>query len=443
MVLSGLGLLGLWPLGLVIGALIKLGDRGPILFRQTRVGQFEKPFGILKFRSMVVHADRWGAPLAPEGDARVTRVGRWLRKTKLDELPQLWNVFRGEMSLVGPRPELKTYVDGYTPEQREILRFKPGITDPASRLFRHEATLLQGADAVEAFYVRHCLPRKLALNLEYARRASLRCDLWILAQTVCPRWLGVVLVQLLTLVVGFWLALELRAHFTSTRPLFEEFLRGAPGLVALQLMCLFRTRQLRGMLGYFGLAELRRTGLALGLAVGLGCGLSILSRGRLALAPSLLLMDGLLALWLLCAVRLACRWLRERSHLSPGLHSARVRRVAIVGTGLEATNLAESIICQPDSLRRVVAYFDDDPHTWGRRPYDVPVVGMPECLLNAPWRSQIDEVIVSLPEARPARLREIRALLAAGPLKVTFLSSWPPPENDTAHRPPAVARGAG
>lgn len=183
-VAAALGLLLLLPLGLLIALAIKLTDRGPVLFKQVRVGQFGKSFWIWKFRSMVVSADRIGVHVTQAGDPRITRVGRLMRKTKLDELPQLWNVLRGDMSFVGPRPEVPRYVAHYTPEQREILSLRPGITDLATLHFRDEESLLQGTGDVEAFYIRHCLPRKIELNREYARRANLVRDIGIILLTL-------------------------------------------------------------------------------------------------------------------------------------------------------------------------------------------------------------------------------------------------------------------
>src|SRR3989440_496814 len=142
---ASIGLLLLLPVGLLIGLLIKLTGGGPVFYGQTRIGQFGKPFRIWKFRSMVVNADQTGLSLTKGEDPRVTWIGRLLRKTKLDELPQLWNVLVGDMSFVGPRPEVPRYVARYTPEQREILKYKPGITDMATMFFRNEEALLRGS----------------------------------------------------------------------------------------------------------------------------------------------------------------------------------------------------------------------------------------------------------------------------------------------------------
>lgn len=182
LVFASAGLLLTWPLILAAFVAIKLDDGGPLFFRQTRVGRGGRPFQILKLRTMRPQAS--GPSITASGDPRVTRPGRWLRRTKLDELPQLWNVLVGEMSMVGPRPEVPRYVELYTPEQREVLRLRPGITDEASIEFRDEEKLLAAAPEPERFYIDHCIPRKIAINLAYARRASVARDCGVILRTM-------------------------------------------------------------------------------------------------------------------------------------------------------------------------------------------------------------------------------------------------------------------
>lgn len=179
---SAAGLIVLSPVMIVIAVLIKASSRGPVFFRQTRVGQFEKPFRIFKFRSMRGSASGPGALLTAAGDRRVTAVGRVLRRTKLDELPQLINVLLGQMSLVGPRPEVPEYTVKYSSEQRRIFQVKPGITSPvAARNLREEELLGAQADK-ENFYVSVLLPAKLKVELEYGTNISFLGDVkWILA----------------------------------------------------------------------------------------------------------------------------------------------------------------------------------------------------------------------------------------------------------------------
>lgn len=183
---AALGLLILSPLFLLIAVVVKLSDGGPVIFLQKRVGRYGRLFWIWKFRTMVVNAETQGPSVTKAGDQRVTTVGKVLRKTKLDELPQLWNVLHGEMSFVGPRPEVPRYVARYTAEQREVLNLKPGITDLATLEFRHEEELLRKVPDTEKFYAEYCLPRKIELNLAYNRHANLWQDTQIVLRSLFP-----------------------------------------------------------------------------------------------------------------------------------------------------------------------------------------------------------------------------------------------------------------
>jgi len=180
---SALGLLVLSPLFLVIAILIKATSPGPVFYRAKRIGQEGKAFGVYKFRSMVKNADKQGPGITVANDCRVTTIGRILRRTKVDELPQLINVVRGEMSLVGPRPEDPEYVELYSPEQRAILQVRPGVTSLASVAYRHEEEQLTGPDWKQ-HYIDVIMPEKLAIDLEYAQRACLWYDIVIIVRTI-------------------------------------------------------------------------------------------------------------------------------------------------------------------------------------------------------------------------------------------------------------------
>jgi lipopolysaccharide/colanic/teichoic acid biosynthesis glycosyltransferase len=179
-------LLLLSPILLLVGLCVKLTSRGPAVFVQQRVGRRGRPFRLYKFRSMRVAPAGSGDLVTGRDDPRITPVGRWLRRTKMDELPQLWNVLRGDMSVVGPRPEVPRYVASYTPQQRQVLEVRPGITDPATLAFRDEEDLLAAvpADEREAYYLREVLPRKLELNRAYLERRGVWSDLHVIARTL-------------------------------------------------------------------------------------------------------------------------------------------------------------------------------------------------------------------------------------------------------------------
>jgi lipopolysaccharide/colanic/teichoic acid biosynthesis glycosyltransferase len=416
------GLLLLCPLFIVIGALVKLADGGDIFYRQVRVGRGGREFLICKFRTMLSATGEAGPLVTKNGDARITRIGRILRKTKLDELPQLWNVLKGEMSLVGPRPEVPRYVRHYTPEQRAVLRFKPGITDLASLCFRNEEALLRNADDLEEFYLRHCLPRKLLLNRDYAGRANLFSDTWIILQTICPYWTGVLACYGIILAVSFWLSCALIYNFAPL-PLFTfQFWRELCLTLGLQLACLTLRKQWRGLLSYFSFPELRQVGAALGLA---GVGLLALSvAGDGHPPPNFILVNTLLSFYLLAGFRVLLRRWRERSEGEEGASVNPPTRVGIIGAGRAGAQLALELTGNRNSGRMAVAFFDDDFHKWQKSIHDVPVIGMPECLLDS-WEDKLDEVVITLPDAPADRLREIEQLLRKTNLKVCLYGMLP------------------
>jgi len=180
---SLVGLVLASPVLLVVAVLVKSTSPGPVLFWQERIGLGGMVFRIVKFRTMCRDADQRGPAITPADDARVTTVGRWLRRLKLDELPQLWNVLKGEMSLVGPRPEVPRYVESYSSAQRRVLTVRPGITDPASIAYRREEDLLAGHADLDRYYREVVLPDKLNKNLEYLDRMSFTYDLLLLIRT--------------------------------------------------------------------------------------------------------------------------------------------------------------------------------------------------------------------------------------------------------------------
>lgn len=183
-VLSLIGILAALPVFTVVAVLIKKDTAGPVFFRQVRVGQYGTEFKMLKFRTMVHHADRLGLNITVGGDWRITKVGAVLRRFKIDELPQLLNIFIGEMSFVGPRPEVPEYVSSYTAEQRLVLKLKPGITDYASIVFNDESSLLEKSGNPEKTYIEEIMPAKFKLNMRYFDEISIFCDIRLILMTL-------------------------------------------------------------------------------------------------------------------------------------------------------------------------------------------------------------------------------------------------------------------
>jgi len=183
--LSLIGLIVIFPLLLILSFLIKLGSKGPVFYKGERIGRFGKPFKIFKFRSMVENADKIGGPSTASDDPRLTKIGKFMKEYQLDELPQLINVLKGEMSFVGPRPEVKVYVDMMNDEDRKtILSVTPGMTDLASLWNFHEGEILKGSTNPEKTYMEKIRPKKIELQKEYVKNQSFLLDLKIIIKTV-------------------------------------------------------------------------------------------------------------------------------------------------------------------------------------------------------------------------------------------------------------------
>ena len=185
-IFSFIGLILLSPIFLIISLLIALSSKGGVFYKQTRVGKDNIDFKVYKFRSMIVDADKKGLlSIGKDGrDPRVTKIGYILRRYKLDELPQLINVLKGDMSLVGPRPEVRKYVDLYDDNQKEILKVRPGITDIASITFKNENDLLSQSPNPEQYYIQEIMPKKISLSLEYVKTRTLIKDIKLIFKTI-------------------------------------------------------------------------------------------------------------------------------------------------------------------------------------------------------------------------------------------------------------------
>jgi FlaA1/EpsC-like NDP-sugar epimerase/lipopolysaccharide/colanic/teichoic acid biosynthesis glycosyltransferase len=353
LVLSAAGLAVLWPVLLITALLIKLEGDGPVLFKQRRMGRRFRQFSILKFRTMVVDAPTQGPGVTIGEDRRITKIGRVLRKTKLDELPQLINVFVGDMSFVGPRPELPRYVELYRDDYKEVLEVRPGITDLASIVYRDESTLLGRSRDPEAYYAQVVLPDKIRMAKEYVRNASIFYDLRIIFATLMcllyPQraaenvfdWLGRFRLPIAIVIHGAAVvAANLAAgwiRFEGRPPQHEmaTLLAGLPWLVGLRLVAFHALGAWRGLWRYTGLRDLERLAAALalssvvfGLAVRWLPGAGGYSRG-------VVLIDALVCLVLLAGLRVARRVQSGLTNQVP-----RRKRAVLVA----ATDVAERVL---------------------------------------------------------------------------------------------------
>ena len=182
--ISLLALILLAPVFLILAVVIKSTSRGPVFYKGRRVGRGGEIFLMRKFRSMVVNADQIGTDLTPHGDPRVTKVGRFLRRTKIDEIPQIIDILRGKMSLVGPRPESPLYARYYDERQKHVLSVRPGMLGPAQIKYRHEELMLKDREDPDVYYIRELMPRKLEIDLDYVENMSFLLDVGILFRSL-------------------------------------------------------------------------------------------------------------------------------------------------------------------------------------------------------------------------------------------------------------------
>lgn len=427
LIASGLGLVLLAPVFLIVGLVIKLTSAGPVFHKSNRVGQYGRPFKPHKFRSMYLHADQSGPGITLRDDPRVTPVGRLLRRTKLDELPQLVNVFRGEMSLVGPRPEDPRYVALYTPAQRRILASRPGMTSPASLEYHDEEKLLAGDDW-EATYCDQILPHKLALDLAYLQERSVWTDLNLILRTIAGVILGgerfnlVLAVRNRHLFVLDIIALLFIPALALTLRLdgFDWWPRIGQALIVFTLVALLVKLPIFYLLGlynrfwrYAGVNDLVGVLIAVGLSTTILETLFVgahplLEKYGLAMFRTVPLLDGLLTCVAVGGLRLGLRglyhWHRQRHGVVGG------RRVLVVGAGEAGNMVVREMRANPQLNMEPIAFVDDDPAKIGIRIQGLPVLGSSQEIPGIVDRHQIQRVIVAIPSAPLGRLREITAV---------------------------------
>lgn len=448
LIAAGLGLLVSWPLFVVAAVLIKLDSPGPILFKQVRIGRGFRPFVIYKFRTMVEDAAQKGGLLTIGRDARVTRVGRVLRRYKLDELPQLLNILKGDMSVVGPRPEVQRYVELFREDYSQILTVRPGLTDLASLKYIDEAALLEKAERPEEEYRKTILPEKIRLAKLYVEHVSFLLDLAIIAQTllylvgvplvVCelpeidasvrraPLSCGVkvkalilkwrrpliVIVDIGLIILANYLAFWLR--FDGIIPedeahLFQQML---PWLVIIRGAAFFLFRLNEGLWRYTSIWDLQNiisgvvtSTLAFYCWVGWGIGITEYPR-------SIFIIDSLLLIGFITGVRLPSRLLREK------VIYRHTKRVLIIGAGDSGERIVREMKTHASYRYQPIGFIDDQASLLSQRIHGVKVLGSRKDLSRVLAEEKPEEVVLALPTPRPALLREIIAELE--PFKVSI-----------------------
>jgi FlaA1/EpsC-like NDP-sugar epimerase/lipopolysaccharide/colanic/teichoic acid biosynthesis glycosyltransferase len=437
---SGMGLLVCWPLFAAAAILIKLDSSGPVFFKQVRIGRGLRSFLLYKFRTMVADAPSRGGFLTVGHDNRLTRVGQLLRRYKVDELPQLLNILKGDMSVVGPRPEVEPYVDLFRDDYVEILAVRPGLTDLASLKYINESSVLERAEDPEAEYGNVILPEKNRLAKQDVKQASKFFDMAIIAQTLlCLVGIPIVVCELpelqpslrrarasyggikslllrwrrsliVTLDIGLiilanYLAFWLRFDGFVPVDQWDLFLRMLPWLVVIRGAAFFLFRLNEGLWRYTSVWDLQNigSGVLLSTLVFYGCvhwGMGVMDYPR-----SIFIIDSLLLIGFITGVRLPSRLLREK------VIYRRNKKVLIIGAGDSGERIVREMKTHGSFRYGPVGFIDDEPSLLGQRIHGVQVLGSRKDLPRMLAEVKPEEVVLALPRANPALIRDIIAAL--------------------------------
>lgn len=419
------GLLMAAPLLAVIAVLIRLDSRGPVFFRQVRAGRGFSRFEILKFRTMRLHAQEQGPLVTSAGDSRVTRIGGFLRRCKLDELPQLWNVFRGDMSLVGPRPEVPHYVELFRDDYAVILTVRPGITDLASLTFRNEEQILAATDDPEQHYTSHVLPAKIALNKDYVRRSSFGFDLEVMGKTIVeavglqfmpPRgWLirhrGVLVIGLHVAMIvvssygAFWLRFDGEIPDAET----QLWLATIPLLVLIRAPIFAFFRLYQGLWSYTSIYDLQHILVAVAGSELLFFVVVRIGLGHSSYPRSVFIVDAMLLVFLMGSIRLAKRFYESLGRLRAN------QRALIIGSGDRADFVIRAMKSHVLADYLPIGIITLSPGDAGRI-HGVPVLGNLENLDSLVKAGIADELILAYDRGNKVHHKKVMEALKDVPL---------------------------
>jgi dTDP-4-amino-4,6-dideoxygalactose transaminase/lipopolysaccharide/colanic/teichoic acid biosynthesis glycosyltransferase len=423
------------PVWALLAFAIWLESGRPVIHRAVRIGLGGRPFTMFKFRSMVPNAAKLGPAVTLPDDPRVTRVGRILRFLKLDEMPQLLNILRGDLSIVGPRPEDPRYVALYTTQQREVFAVRPGLTNPAMIKYRHEQDLLAGAGGDhERVYLEVHLPDRLRMDLEYIDRRSFVYDLQILLQAVLSlfrkreiattnllkdpaarvdavlvryRRMLIVVAHAVLVPVAYYLAFFLRFDFNLPQAEWDRVIATVPLLLGLRLAAFAAFRLYRGLWRYFSIADAAPIVKAITASSAI-FGLAVFLFADPGFPRSVLLLDWLLCLALAVGFRVGMRTLWGWRRQAPP--ASKVRHAVIIGAGDAGEVLAREIARNRATNYRVIGFVDDDPAKQRRRIHNIGVIGTLDQLPDICASEHVHEVLVAISFAQPDQLRRIREL---------------------------------
>jgi FlaA1/EpsC-like NDP-sugar epimerase/lipopolysaccharide/colanic/teichoic acid biosynthesis glycosyltransferase len=434
---SLIGLILFLPIFVVVAMLVKRDSDGPLFFPQKRIGKNFKPFHLYKFRTMVVNAPEKGLLITADGDLRITKVGKFLRKTKIDELPQLWNVLRGDMSIVGPRPEVEKYVNRYREDYEEILKVRPGITDISSFMYSNEEEILKDKRDSEEYYIHVLLPEKIKLAKEYVRDESLFFDLRLIFLTVFklvyPYNTVIRIIDTLTLsrrpiVIGIqviifaasnYLAFLIRFDGNILPSYLDLFLKYLPLVIFARIIFLFTFSLDKGLWRYVSIKDLAN----IVTAVSLGSLTFLLAIrflfGDTSYPRSVYAIDWFLNIFFLGGVRVF-----RRIHEVGGSKEAPSKRVIVMGAGDAAEMFLRDVEHSPFYLHKVIGLIDDDCMKRGLKIRNVPILGSRKDLMTIVEREQPDEFLIAIPAASKTQLEEIVKDLRQYGLPIKSLPSF-------------------
>ena len=473
-VFSFIGLLLLMPLFAVITVLIKLYSRGPVFIIQKRIGRNFKPFNLYKFRTMVTDAPEKGLQITAGGAPGITGIGKYLRKTKLDELPQLINTLKGEMSFVGPRPEVEKYVNKYRKEYEDILKVRPGIMDVASLAFSNEEEILKERKDPEEYYIHVLLPEKIGISREYVTNASLTFDIKLIFITLFKRIYPsgfikktiafltpyrkpiVVGVQSIIFIVSNYLAFSIRfdgAIGPSHLALFVGFI---PLLLLIRITLLFMFSMDKGLWRYVSLEDF----LKMGSLVTLGTIVFFVTVryvfGYSSYPISIYFIDWCLNMLFLGGIR-AMRRLNRANKNGHKFHISGKKRLVVIGAGDAAEMFIRDTSQCSYYAYRVVGLIDDNPNKKGLKIRDIPILGTRKDLKDVLRSEQVDELLIAMPAAPRAVFKEVVKDIKQHALPIKTLPSlWnllngkessgsikPVEPEDVLFRPPLSCSSAG
>ncbi len=416
---SFIGLVLLAPLFLLIAILIKRDSAGPVFFTQTRVGRNFKPFTLYKFRTMVPGAEGEGLSITAGGDPRVTEIGKFLRKSKLDELPQLLNVLTGAMSLVGPRPEVQKYVDLNKEDYEAILKLRPGITDVATLIYSDEESILRGRDDPEEYYKHVLLPEKIKLAKKYAKDSSLAYDLKLILLTIIKlvypyktvlkainalspyRKPIVVCLQILLFVFANYLAFAVRFDAQIPTKQFYNFLTFLPLLIVLRTLLLFVFSLDKGLWRYTSVKDLRNITIATTIGTFVLFFVIRYGFGVVSYPRSVYVIDWMVNIFLLGGIRMFRRF-HERSD-----ERRSKKRIIVIGAGDAAEMLLREVETSSLHSYEVIGLIDDDPGKKGLKIRNVPVLGTRGDLKAIVFSEEPEEFLIAMPALSPANLQSV------------------------------------